>query len=287
MTSKEIENFIASLIDLPENTLKLKDEVAFDLPIVGYASGEDLMFGVKEYENHIPGLHPAEWLDAKYGHSYKPSRISVISWALPIPQSVREKMRAEQYYPCMEWSLNANYGQAFIRQMATRLEDFFEEHGIDAISPIADDRVRRMRAEHGLSTNWSESMAAYICGLGTIRKPYGVITEIGSCVQLGSIIVATKLPPSVRKYTRLNEYCANCGACAKRCPVGAVKGDDVDRRLCRMYQTLIVLPHVKDKFGFDGVYDCGLCKTDVPCESCRPILAMPEHTCKTDVTETG
>lgn len=268
---RQIESRLFELIDSPQNTLKLRDEAAFGMPLIGYASGTDPLFEVREYENGMPGLDPREWLEAKHGQSYPPDRISVISWALPIPEPVRSKMRIERYYPCLEWSLNMTYGTEFIRYMAREMEAFFEEAGIEAVAPIADERIRRMRAEkYGLSTNWSETMAAYIAGLGTPRAPFGLITRMGACVRMGSIIVAHKLPATARPYQSIHGNCADCGACAARCPAGAIGKDGVDIALCRKYQTMFILPHVKERFGFEGVYGCGLCMTGVPCESRNP-----------------
>lgn len=273
-TPQKIENRIQEMIQSPQNTLNLRDEAAFGVPVVGYANGADKLFRVQKYENGMPGLNPMEWLEAKYGKLYAPSRVSVISWALPILAPTREKMREERYHPCYEWALNRTYGGRFNQYLASQMVDFFEKLGIDAISPVAELRVQRARIEKfGLSTNWSEPLAAFVCGLGTLRAPDGIITEVGACVQLGSVIVAAKLPITKRVYTRMDEYCLlgeGCTACIERCPAAAITRDGLDMALCLKYQTMHILPYVKKKFEFEGVSGCGLCLTGVPCEACRP-----------------
>lgn len=274
LTPRMIENRIKELMSSPQNTLLLKDEAAFEMPLVGCTRGDDALFHVSKYENGEPGIHPVEWIEAKYGSGYPASGISVISWALPVPESIREKMRREKYHPCLEWSLNHTYGAQFNRFLATELEAYFVGNGIDAIAPIANEHIARTRIEkYGMRSNWSELMAAYICGLGTLRDPSGIITERGACVCLGSIIVATKLPRIKRPYAAGETYCLRaqgCTKCIERCPAGALTEDGLDQSGCLKYQTMHILPYAKKEFGFEGVYACGLCKTDVPCEACRP-----------------
>ena len=70
--------------------------------------------------------------------------------------------------------------------------------------------------------------------------------------------------PDPRPYTGVYDYCIQCGACAVRCPVGAidpVKGKD--HILCSQCLD-------RSRELFRPRYGCGLCQTGVPCEDRNP-----------------
>ncbi len=285
-----IETRIVELATSPENSRKLSEGMAFGPPIIGYAVGTDPLFQVSKHDNGEPGMNPMEWLEAKYGQSYDPAKIGVISIALPIALPIVEKMRKEKFHPCLEWLLNRTNGTEFIRKMAVQLEAFFEQHGVDAIAPIADERMTRLRSERGLSSNWSEPMAAYLCGLGLLRSPTQILTPLGACVQLGSIIVAMKLPAAERANASCAQGCSRmgeCRDCIDRCPIGAISERGVNQTLCLKYQTQYIMPYFKHRFGFDGMYGCGLCMTGVRCELEHPDLPLQSKQTSAERTKLG
>jgi epoxyqueuosine reductase len=59
-----------------------------------------------------------------------------------------------------------------------------------------------------------------------------------------------------------------CGNCIQRCPVGAISKSGHDKIKCRNHlQT--TKDFVNQNYGFEG-YGCGMCQTNVPCESKIP-----------------
>ena len=83
--------------------------------------------------------------------------------------------------------------------------------------------------------------------------------------RFGSLVTSWQTPPTPREYDGPYDWCIRCGACATRCPGGAISLEQgKNHHLCLSYQTAI-LPQCRPRFG------CGLCQTGVPCESARPL----------------
>ena len=83
------------------------------------------------------------------------------------------------------------------------------------------------------------------------------------------------VPAINRPYETHYDYClflsqGTCGRCIERCPVDAISKKGHDKTKCREYLMTHTKPYVTQKFGFEG-YGCGLCQTDVPCESAIPL----------------
>ena len=75
-----------------------------------------------------------------------------------------------------------------------------------------------------------------------------------------SIIVTASLEADERPYTDVYEYCTRCGACARRCPVQAIRMETgKDHETCGQHLKRSEIIHYPR-------YGCGLCQTNVPCE---------------------
>jgi epoxyqueuosine reductase QueG len=131
----------------------------------------------------------------------------------------------------------------------------------------------------GISTRWSERHTAFVAGLGTFGLSGGLITMRGIAHRLGSVVTDLKLLPTPRPYGDdpfawcLRTARSECGACISRCPVGSV-GETIeerDKEACFQYYADTVGKQCKGVFGWKGIYGCGLCQTDVPCEDCNPM----------------
>jgi len=77
-------------------------------------------------------------------------------------------------------------------------------------------------------------------------------------------VTTLAVEPTPRAYTGLTDWCTMCGACAKRCPSGAIdKMAGKSNETCNAY--------LKSTRSEDGVfYGCGQCQCGVPCESAAP-----------------
>ena len=123
------------------------------------------------------------------------------------------------------------------------------------------------------SSNWSERHVAYAAGLGTFGLSRGLITEKGMAGRFGSVVTNAVFPRTERKYSDPFAYCTMCGACQRRCPVGAI---DKSRGFALGKDQLICGPYVKGNslppHGPNGIvrYGCGKCQVRVPCEHAIP-----------------
>ena len=127
--------------------------------------------------------------------------------------------------------------------------------------------------KYAYSSNWSKRHAAYAAGLGTFGLCDGLITSKGKAMRCGSVIAKIDISPSERKYDDHHAYCLfyskeTCGECITRCPVGAISKRGHDKIKCSKHLG-ITRQYVKTNYAFKG-YGCGLCQTNVPCESKIP-----------------
>lgn len=272
-----IENWIQERMSHIEyNNMKELPGFAFDIPSVGFSRGDDPMYAF--YKDHIdPGFYrlPSEWLKSVYGHDFDPARISVISWFLPQTDDTKQKSRATDDCPPMEWTMVRVHGEECNRQLAKALEQHLIELGYEAVAPMVSDQFSWGDSEKFVKmSNWSERHTAHISGLGTFGLCDGLISKRGKCGRYGSVIVYAPLKATERTYTAYNEYCMaknGCTACVRRCPAGAITPEGGhDKRLCMQYHAEVIEKIDHERYGYDGYAVCGLCQTGVPCESCIP-----------------
>ena len=133
--------------------------------------------------------------------------------------------------------------------------------------PVMDPRV-------GLASTLSERHAAYVAGMGTFSLNDGFITDKGIAHRCGSIVTDVSITLTKRRSNDPWGYClffhnGSCGLCIRRCPVGAVSPLGHDKEKCKEY----VYGELRCSAGeLYGVIEtgCGLCQTNVPCESGIP-----------------
>jgi epoxyqueuosine reductase QueG len=151
-----------------------------------------------------------------------------------------------------------------------------EEMGYSAVAPRYCDGYKVYPSGGGFLSSWSERHIAYAAGLGTFSLNDAMITEKGIAVKFVSIVTDMKLQPDVRTAKSHTENClylsnGTCGACIKRCPVGAISKEGHDQMKCYAYvygeaskQRAIAAGASAQGSG------CGLCQSGVPCEYKNP-----------------
>lgn len=272
LTNESIRQWIQQyMADPAHNAMQELPGPAFDLPLVGFSRANDELYPY--YQNHIdPDFYrlPAQWLESAFGHPFDPEKVSVISWVLPQTADTREKSRAQQDCPTLEWQMARVHGEECNRGLAKALETFFNDQGIEAIAPMCSPEFSWGDSQKFLViSNWSERHTAFISGLGTFGLCDGLISEKGKAARYGSVIVHYNFEPTKRPYTQYNEYCQaknGCTACIQRCPAGAITPQGHDKAKCRAYHADFIKPICHDRYGYDGYAVCGLCQTGVPCE---------------------
>lgn len=238
----------------------------FDQPLVGFAAAKDPLF--QQYKQIIGPFHrtPGEILS---------NAATVIVWSLPITRSTREANRHESRYPSLAWAQTRSFGENFNVSLRRHLVTWLEQQGVRAISPQLDSNWQEFPdTAVGIASSWSERHAAYAAGLGTFSLNDALITPKGIAHRLGSVITDLTLPPSCSERPDYRHNClyhrnGSCGACIKRCPVGALSHDGHDKNRCKAYVYGTITDLLSEQFGTPKP-GCGLCQTKVPCEERIP-----------------
>ena len=273
-----ITALIADYIELsPENHLQDPDrERAFDRPLVGFASGDDPIF--EDYKTHVGPFHwtPLEIFKLTFSHSdVVASDLTVVSWILPQTRATKADNRRETQYPAERWSRARTYGEKVNVKLRRHVEERLHAAGIDAVAGMLSPHWKRETSEQfGFASRWSERHAAYACGLGTFGLSDGLITPLGKAIRVGSVVMHVGITPTQRPYKDHHAYCLYytkgiCGRCIDRCPADTISDAGHDKVRCKAYIRQVAMPYVKEHYGFEGK-GCGLCQTNVPCESKIP-----------------
>jgi len=266
----------------PANRLSFIDDyIIWDEPLVQFADGDDPIF--TEYKGIIAPTHftPREALAKAYNKSPKaiPAGISAISWILPAVEETRKSNRAETRGPSRLWSHTRWYGEEFNEKLRAYMVELLTDMGYLAVAPALPPYFEMYSNEKGLYSNWSERHIAYAAGLGTFSLSDGFITERGIAIRCGSVVTSLALPASPRTTDSPYSNClfylgGNCRACIDRCPAGAITKMGHDKNKCQQYlDSRNFSPRVLSKDGYDNdssTIGCGLCQTNVPCESRNP-----------------
>jgi epoxyqueuosine reductase QueG len=277
---KKIQDYVLSH---PENHLKdIDGSPIFEMPLVGFADGDDPLFG--EYKQIIGEFHltPREVLERHLrdtGGNEPPemSHISVICWILPFSEQIRRANGAMTRGPSRHWNNARWLGQDINNGLARHVVSLLEGNGYRATVPDQTPFYEVRQLPNGRCSNFSLRHAAYAAGLGTFSLNDGLITPKGIAVRCNSVVTDLNLPPTPRRYASHVANCpflvnGTCGACIKRCPAGAIGPQGHDKHKCRE-NLLVTQKHWLEKPGYMGRYaGCGLCQTNVPCESMIPPL---------------
>jgi epoxyqueuosine reductase len=274
----EIARFVA---ESPENRFPGSDRRYFDDPLIGFASAADPIF--TEFKTIIGPFHlaPSEIFAHTFGSEKGPAT-SVICWLLPITEDTRKSNRKETFLPSLEWAQTRSYGAKFIVSLSRHLGSYLEVLGYQAVVPQLSPLMQVFGdTPAGLASSWSERHAAYAAGLGTFSLNCGFISERGITIRCGSIITNLVLAPSKRTSNDplgncLHYHNGRCESCIKRCPVGAISRQGLDKTLCYKHAYGTVPKTVGKLYGVAET-GCGLCQTKVPCEFRIPFTGRTEE----------
>lgn len=247
---ERLNNFVSNS---PKNVVAELDSMQiYDLPLVGVAGAEDLLWAKLKQPDVIDPHHlsPTEWLrEAK----------SVLSCFLPFTERIRSANRSLGW-PATEWLYGRHEGEMFSNDVRRWLIDMLRRLGGRALAPVLDERFAVIQRR----SNWSERHVAFIAGLGTFSLNRSLITSHGSAGRFVSVVTDLALEPTPRAYTDVEEYCTKCGVCIRRCPPLAIDKNGKDNALCSEYVQ-------ETKVRYKPRYGCGKCQTGVPCEVRRPL----------------
>ncbi len=276
--SKWIETIIKQFInESPKNTLKNDaNEKAWDEPLISFSSGADPLYQFYKKDIGEFYLLPLEIFNYTFPKiKIESNQLTVISWILPQTELTKFEHRKQKKFPTERWARARIFGEEVNDELRKYVVHTLHDAGYAAIAPIQSPIwTTRPSEKYVISSNWSERHAAYAAGLGTFGLCDGLITSKGKAMRCGSVIAKIDISPSERNYNDHHAYClfyskGTCGECISRCPAGAISKIGHDKIKCSKHLDM-TRQYVKNHYNFKG-YGCGLCQTNVPCESKIPI----------------
>jgi epoxyqueuosine reductase QueG len=241
-------------------------------PLVGFGDPEDAAFAALK-NPEVVGAHammPRDWL---------PDAETVISFFFPFTARVKASNGIRMDSPSGEWLHARIEGQAFVFEACRRVQQLLESRGFSCLVPSLDSRFassgtlasgpgNSFRYDKGqqryYTSNWSERHVAYICGLGTFGLSRGLITARGIAGRFGSVLTSAVFERDRRPYSRYDEYCIRCGACARNCPAKAISLEGGKQHPPCAAFVNSTMEKYRPRYG------CGKCQVRVPCESGIP-----------------
>lgn len=222
-------------------------------PLVSFARADDPLFA------KLPQLIPGHFLP----EDLLPEARSVIVYFIPFAKDiVHSNLSGEEASSAWLWAYVET--NRLLRELNLFLQQKLEEENI---------KSRLLPPTHNfdpqeLISAWSHKHIGFIAGLGRFGLHHMLITEKGTGGRLGSLITDISLDPTTRPE---QEFCLEragfpCGKCIRRCFVGALRKNELDKVKC--YERLLLNDK---KFSGEGPADaCGKCICVVPCSFLNP-----------------
>ena len=251
-------------------------EKAWGEPLVGYSRGDDPLY--QRFKQDIGSFYftPVELFKITFPEmDVDQSDLIVISWILPQTEATKIDQRNTDYFPSERWIRSRKFGEEFNQKLRAYVESLIQEKGKKAVAPLCSPHYsQKVSPTYGRASNWSERHAAYVSGLGTFGLCDGLITPLGKAVRFGSVITNMPFPTSTRPIVDFHAYClyhskGECKQCVDRCPVGALSEDGHDKEKCWNHVHEVNSPYIKKEMKLEA-FGCGLCQTNVSCESGIP-----------------
>jgi epoxyqueuosine reductase QueG len=267
-----VSGIITRFCGSAQNSLgRPQDEPAFARPLVGFAAGDDPLF--EQFKRHVGASHwtPGEAFALAFPElGTVAGELTIISWILPHTAQTKRDNRGQTSLPSERWARAKLMGERFNVALREHLVARLSEAGVAAVAPA---RLPQFVMEDATST-WSERHIAYAAGLGTFGLCDGLITPLGKAMRCGSVVARLACAATPRAYDDHHAYCdffagKLCAACVGRCPVGAISARGHDKARCLAYLEQVRRELIEPQFGF-STEACGLCQTNVPCESQIP-----------------
>jgi ferredoxin len=250
-----------------------------DEPLVGFASAADPLF--EQFKTVVSPEHltPKEAFELELGEGTFVDG-TVISVVFPLEEKIRASNRGQKSRPSDAWVLNRSFGVSEVlgSKVMHRIGLLLAEQGFRTVAPTQAVWFRKFRGSTGPCSNWSERHIAYAAGLGTFGLNEGFITEKGIAVRLMSVVTDCVIAPDAGKTSGYLDNCLyyqnkTCGACIRRCPVGAITEAGHDKMKCYVACYGEESQKISVELGGDPQLGagCGFCQTGVPCEFKNPI----------------
>ncbi len=226
-------------------------------PLVGCASAEDPLFRRLKEVVSTDHLMPQDIL-----HTAR----SVIVYFLPFLRQIGKDNAQSHPRASRLWAQAYIETNTLIAAINERIASDLRRDGYQTVVTPATHNFDTVT----LISHWSHKHVAYIAGLGSFGLHHLLITSLGCCGRLGSLVTDAVITPTERPGI---EHCLvkrgkSCGQCITRCPVGALERGikPFDRQRC--YAQLLANDRFYDDLPLVDV--CGQCSSEVPCSYGTP-----------------
>ncbi|MDY6904166.1 MAG: epoxyqueuosine reductase [Thermodesulfobacteriota bacterium] len=276
-----VEAISEKIASHPANTLEYPyaGDRIFDAPLVGFVRGDDPIFeALKEIigPHHMTPQEIMAWQAKQNSVSPLPAaELSVVVYVMPIARLTRVQNASQDRWPSERWAQTRLSGEIFSQVVCREIVAYLMGQGVLAIVPDATPMFNKKRYPGvGWASPWSHRHMAYAAGLGTFGMHDFLITEKGCAHRLGSFVVHRPLTPDRERPQDIHAHCLQyqgkqCRACLRRCPVDAITEKDAhDKEACYRHVAKSLKYCLRQYRIF--IYGCGLCATNVPCESGIP-----------------
>ena len=184
-----------------------------------------------------------------------PGARTILSYFVPFQEDIGRGNIAGDV-PSLTWTRAYTETNRMFQRMNGHLQQAIESWGYRAASPenigsLGPDRIY---------SNWSQRHIAYAAGLGTFGMNNMLITQDGCCGRFYSLVTDLPVLPGEpqKRENCLYKREGKCGACIRRCPVGALSAErPFDRARCREQLCVHEAAY--------GERVCGKCTVGMPC----------------------
>jgi epoxyqueuosine reductase QueG len=230
-------------------------ETVWGMPVTAYAAAADPLF--ETLKTAVSPTHGTPRELMSHGRT-------VISYFLPFnPEIARGNRDGNE---CSRgWALAYVETNALIIDLNNHIATILDNYGYESVL---------LPPTHNFDTttlisDWSHKHVAFIAGLGKFGLHRMIITELGCCGRLGSIITSAPLEPTQRPE---GEFClffydGSCLKCVEKCVNGALTAEEFDRRKCHDVLRANAVFHS----GLGYADACGKCVSVVPCSFRNPV----------------
>lgn len=192
-----------------------------------------------------------------------PSAKTLIVFFVPFVKALIDE-NSPGKFPCRNWGVAYEATNALIGLVAEEIREQLAVHSYNSALTPATHNFDEVK----LISRWSHKHLAYLSGLGRFGVNAQLITPSGCAGRLGSLVTEAELGNN--SLVQSQELCLHkankeCLKCLKRCPVGAVREEGIDRQRCWTRLRL----NLKKTEALAGLQEtthvCGKCVVDLPC----------------------
>jgi len=250
MINKElVENFIRQYIKEYKVITRWRE------PVISFADANDPLFW--QLKNIIDKSHntPNELL---------PKAKTVIAYFIPFNSQI-VLSNSKGKISSREWAIAYVETNKLIIELNNHISKLLGERKFDSkILPPTHNFDKKK-----LISYWSHKHVAYIAGLGKFGLHKMLITDMGCCGRLGSLITTAEFKPTERTNV---EYCLfyynkTCKKCVELCSFNALRLEEFNRDKC--YEICLENGRIYHEIGLTDI--CGKCVCNVPCSFKNPI----------------